>query len=295
MNVFRWDKVVYPLRFAKSELSSRINVLLTGKRFKQHYTWIKNLNRLVNDHSKHIHCMFFCERYLNGYTRQDLLEQHKHDFRGIGHRANPVEMPEKRKNKLTLQNYQNQLKVPYVIYEDFESLINNVEGPSCDPNKSNTQKTAHHEACGFSYIVVQCDGEIEQPVVYRRPNATQHFLESPQREEARIKNIKQIKPHRDDDTTLDRSQNAKDRHICDKHLFVDIYRDIIYGVDPNTGKHKEAANKKCCFQCPTMIGPKAKRKTKGDDTDICYICDKSLIMKNYRDCFRDHCDITGQN
>ena len=48
-------------------------------------------------------------------------------------------MPEKGKNILNFQNYQNQLKVPYIIYADFESLINKIEGPASDPNKSNTQ------------------------------------------------------------------------------------------------------------------------------------------------------------
>ena len=28
--------------------------------------------------------------------------------------------------------------------------------------------------------------------------------------------------------------------------------------------------------------------------DTCYICNKTLIMKNYRDCIRDHCHISGR-
>ena len=89
-------------------------------------------------------------------------------------------------------------------------------------------------------------------------------------------------------------KNAKDCHICDKSLAVDTYRHAIDGFHPNTGKHKGSAHKKCYFQSPTIIGSKAKRKPKGDDTDICYICDKSFIKKNGRDCIRDHCHITGR-
>lgn len=41
---------------------------------------------------------------------------------------------------------------------------------------SNTQKTKQHEACGYIYIVVSCDGETDPPVVYRVPNVAEHLL-----------------------------------------------------------------------------------------------------------------------
>ena len=47
------------------------------------YTWVKNLNRLLYDQSKHREKKHFCERCLHGYSREDLLEAHKPDCQGI--------------------------------------------------------------------------------------------------------------------------------------------------------------------------------------------------------------------
>ena len=71
-----------------------------------------------------------------------------------------------------------QLPAPYIIYAYFEALTTKVDGPELDPTKSYTQRTQHHEACSYSYIVVQCDGQTEPPVEYHGPSAAEHFLES---------------------------------------------------------------------------------------------------------------------
>ena len=100
-----------------------------------------------------------------------------------------VEMPKEGKNKLTFQNHQKQLPLPYSIYADFEALTTRVEGPELDPTKGNTQRTQHHEACSYSYTIVRCDGQTEPPVKYRGPNAAEFFLESLQEEESKIKGV----------------------------------------------------------------------------------------------------------
>ena len=166
----------------------RINLLLIEKAGKFHYTWIKDLNRLLHDQSKHKERKYFCERCLHGYTREDLLEAHKPECRGIGQTAVRVEMPEG-KNKLAFLNHHKQLPAPYIIYADFEALTTKVEGPELDPTKSNTQRTQHHEACSYSYIVVRFDGQTEPPVEYRGPNTAEHFLESLREEERKMKAI----------------------------------------------------------------------------------------------------------
>ena len=111
-------------------------------------------------------------------VREDTLESHRTECRGIGQTAVWVEMPEEGKNKLTFKNHQKQLPPPYSIYAGFEALTTRVEGPELEPTKGNTQRTQHHEACSYSYIMVRCDGQTEPPVKYRGPNAAEHFLES---------------------------------------------------------------------------------------------------------------------
>ena len=67
VNVFGWDKgaIVHNIS-KKPEDVPRINMLLIEKAGKTHYTWIKNLNRLLYDSSKHKERKHFCEHCLHG-------------------------------------------------------------------------------------------------------------------------------------------------------------------------------------------------------------------------------------
>ena len=140
INVFGWDKGVIVHHISNQpEDMPRTNLLLIEKAGKFHYTWIKNLSRLLYDQSKHREKKHFCERCLHGYSRGDLLEDHKPECQGIGQTAVRVEMPEEGKNNLTFQNNHRQLPAPYIIYADFEALTTKLAGPELDPAMSNTQ------------------------------------------------------------------------------------------------------------------------------------------------------------
>ena len=242
INVFGWNKGVIVHHIGKQpEDMPWINLLLIEKAGKFHYTWIKDLNRLLHDQSKHKERKHFCERCLHGYTREDLLEAHKPECRGIGQTAVQVEMPEEGKTKLAFQNHHKQLPAPYIIYADFEALTTKVEGPELDPTKSNTQRIQHHEACSYSYIVVRCDGQTEPPVGYRGPNAAEHFLESLQ-EERKIKGVladpKAMRMTRGDWRAF---RTAETCHVCDEPLEGDSVRDHCL----ITGKYRGAAHNAC--------------------------------------------------
>ena len=220
INVFGWDKGVIVHYISKQpQEAPRINLLLIEQAGKFHYAWIKDLNRLLHDQSKCNDRKHFCERCLHGYTREDLLEVHKPECHGIGQTAVRVEMSEEGKNKLAFQNHHKKLPAPYIIYADFEALTAKVEGPELDPTKSNTQRTQHHEACSYSYIVIQCDGQTERPVEYRGPNAAEHFLESLQEEERKIKGVladpKAMRMMREDWHAFSTAEKC---HVCDKPL-----------------------------------------------------------------------------
>ena len=104
INVFGWDKGVIVHRLSKQpEYMPRKNLLLIEEAGKFHYTWIKNLNRLLYDQSKHREQKHFFERCLHGYKREDLLEAHRPECKGIGQTAVRVEMPQE--GKLTFQNH----------------------------------------------------------------------------------------------------------------------------------------------------------------------------------------------
>ena len=153
-----------------------------------------------------------------------------------------MEMPEEGKNKLAFQNLHKQLPAPYIIYADFEALTAKIEGPELEPTKSNTQRTQHHESCSYSYIVVRCDGQTEPPAEYQGPNAAEHFLESLQEEERKIKGVladpKAMRMTREDWNAFHAAETC---HVCDKPLKGDSVRDHCH----ITGKYQGAAHNTC--------------------------------------------------
>ena len=70
-------------------------------------------------------------------------------------------MPEEDKNKISFQNYHKHMKVPYLIYADFEAIVKKMSGCERSPeSKSYTEKIEKYEACGYAYKVVRRDGEV---------------------------------------------------------------------------------------------------------------------------------------
>ena len=247
INVFGWDNACVIIYRLSERPARRINLLLIEKAGKFHYTWIKDLNRLLYNQSKHRERKHFCERCLHSYTREDLLETHKSDCRGIGQTAVRVEMPEAGKNdKITFQNYHRQFPAPFIIYADFEALPTKIEGPELDPSVSNTQRTQLHKTCSYCYVVVRCDGKTETPVEYRGSDASEHFLRAIQVEERIIRN--ELANPKDmlmsPEDVLNHSR-ASVCHICEKPLAVGGTKDSVRDHCHITGKYRGAAHNAC--------------------------------------------------
>jgi hypothetical protein len=89
---------------------------------------------------------------------------------------------------LKFRNYSNRLKVPYVIYADFESILNPIEESEDEVKK--TKKVQSHQAASFCYIIVDYKGELlKPPVTYRGPAAASRFISMLLKEEEEIVNL----------------------------------------------------------------------------------------------------------
>ncbi|CAC5378381.1 unnamed protein product [Mytilus coruscus] len=192
INVFGWeDGQVFPLYMTKMlNGSNEIDLLYLSDDRNSHYCWIKNLSRfLVHTHKKSHTKLYYCHRCLHGFIRQDLLDAHRpycerFDFQN-------VQYPKEGKDDiLRFKDYHKTMKVPFVIYADFEALACKLD--TCSPNP-NTASTTHHtkfEVCGYAYQVVCTNANYSKaPVIYRGKNVVEHFFESMFQEEDYIGNI----------------------------------------------------------------------------------------------------------
>ena len=85
---------------------------------------------------------------------------------------------------LRFKNHRRQLRVPLVLYADFEAMSEPMPVAVPDPNKSSTTRYNHQEASSYGlYAVKSCceagEGEKQQePDIYRGEGAVKKFLEA---------------------------------------------------------------------------------------------------------------------
>ena len=158
---------------------------------KQHYCYVKRVSALLYDQSKSHNTKHYCMLCMNGFSREDLLENHKKYCNGLKGKPTRIDMPKEEEKIVSFQNYYKQMKVPYVIYADFEALVKKIslcELEGGNKEKSYTlMKTEYHKASGYSYTVVRSDGEVPGLKVYRGENAVGKFLSDLLQEEVKIR------------------------------------------------------------------------------------------------------------
>jgi len=244
VNVFGWKAGLYPLHVSKQEGHVIDLLLITDKEDpeKTHYVWIKDLARMLYQNSSCKRRKHPCRRCLHVFSSEALLESHRNDCQGIGEKPQRTIMPEEGKNILKFTNHHKQMRMPFIIYADFESLNIPVEGCADNPQKSYTHQIAKQVPCSYCYIVVRSDGVAKDPVLYRGENAVEHFLTSLQAELAEINEVFR-KPVDIVMTAADDMAfaGATDCHICGGDLDNDRVRDHCH----ITGKYRGAAHNAC--------------------------------------------------
>ena len=230
-----------------------INLLHVSQGETSHYCLIRNFNRLMGGRTKHKEKKFYCYHCLHGFSRQDLLDQHKPNCQS--HVAQRIDFPKKEKDKwVYFKDYARQLKVPFVIYADFECFTTPIDNCAPDPDRSSTTKYQHHRPCSYSYVVVSAvEGLTKTPILYRGEDPVSHFLDDLQKEEKEIAEIlNDSKPMKITDAQEQAFKDAQNCHICGKPLGADRVRDH----DHLTGLFRGAAHNECNLQYKFKKGKK---------------------------------------
>ena len=256
INVFGYEKVVYPLRISKKK-DQVINLLLIADEETNHYCWIKNMSRLLSKQkSNHNGKIYFCYRCLNSFPSVKSLEKHKEYCQN--NEAVKIEMPIREDDEgntfpvyIKFNHFHKKMRVPFVVYADFECFTEKIDTCQPEEGKSFTNQYQKHSPSGFSYLIKCFDDDILAPHLRHYTaespddNIPRLFIESLEKDIKEIYN-KFKKPKKMVMTREDRMtyKKATHCHICEEEIDKDKDKKVRDHCHL-TGKFRGAAHNKC--------------------------------------------------
>jgi hypothetical protein len=128
INVFTCEEdLIVPLRITEHRHRlHHVNLLWLTCGEKSHYYLIMDLNRFLSRSKTHRAQMYFCSYCLHRFNKEKYLKEHEQfcseQFCST-HGAQSVELPISSKNvMLEFKDDEKTLKVPFLIYADFETI-----------------------------------------------------------------------------------------------------------------------------------------------------------------------------
>ncbi|XP_065681443.1 uncharacterized protein LOC136095123 [Hydra vulgaris] len=251
VNIYGYESSVYPLRISKNiNRQHQIDLLLISNDETNHYCLIKYLSRLLSlQISEHNGKKHFCRNCLQAFSTEESLSKHK--LYCDTYDSVQIELPEPN-TMIEFTNYNRSMRVPFVVYADFESFIKPVNTCTPNPNKSYTKQYQRHTPSSFCYYIKCFDESVykSKTVTFTASSETddvaQKFIDML---EADIKKIyvtylklpKNMKITNDDKNNFN---NAEKCHNCEEELKEDRVRDHCH----ITGKYRDAAHSDCNLQ-----------------------------------------------
>ena len=99
---------------------------------------LNTLMLITKQLSNHSARRYVCQFCLNLCASQDALDKHKENCRL--HEAQRIKMPQQGQEELRDTKVEYQARLPFIIYADFESILESKEMVEKDPSRSWTEK-----------------------------------------------------------------------------------------------------------------------------------------------------------
>ena len=161
-------KDIHIQRKSKYDVRKKVvlHLLLTADGERRHYTAIKSLTRVLrSSNSKHKCKQHFCMNCLQGFSREESRDKHFEYCKD--NETVRIKMP-KRGSVMKFHDGQNQFKVLFVMYADFEAILKQIEVPKPNPEESYTQVINQHIPSGFCMYGKFAYGTVKNPLkLYR--------------------------------------------------------------------------------------------------------------------------------
>ena len=154
-----------------------INLLMVSEDGIWHYTAIKSLSRLLSSKNSNTkRKQHFCMNCLQRFTQESSTDQHQ--VYCEDNESARVEMP-KQGSTVEFKDGQNQFRVPFIMYADFESILepmDPVEQGFPNPNQPYTNEVNQHKPSAWCVYRKFAYGDIDNPLrLYRGPDCIETF------------------------------------------------------------------------------------------------------------------------
>ena len=242
------EEKIYPLHTSKNfDRKHHIDLLLISNKETNHYYLIKNFSRLVaSQSSSHEHKSYYCRNCLQGYYTKGTLAKHFDYCRD--HISARIELP-KKGSFMKFNHAERKMRVPFVIYADFESFIKPINTCAPNTNTSYTKQYQKHTPSSSCYYVKCFDESVYKSKLVtftafdETDDVAQLFVNCLEKEVKRIYNkILKIKKNKiENQEDIDHFNSATTCHICGEELDGDKVWDHCH----ITGKYRGAAHNSC--------------------------------------------------
>ena len=132
---------------------------------KWHYLVVKSLSELFRGTAGNNNGDFYCLNCLQSYTTENKPKKPKnHENHDYCH----VEMPEEDNNILKYNEGEKSMKVSFIIYADFQYLLEKMNTCHNNPEKSSTTKINKYKPSGYSLFTCSSFDTTENKLDYYR-------------------------------------------------------------------------------------------------------------------------------
>ncbi len=241
------------LKLTDDHKSCHVNLLYFNSEENSHYTYIKDLSKLVRTQvCERTNKIYICLHCLNFFHIQERLDEHS-NYCGE-HKSTAINMP-KKGSKISFKDEKKTIKHPFVIYADFESILEKIDTASPDPKESYTNKYQKHTPCGFCYYIKSSVGdEYNKLEEYRGSNTPEEFVKRLEKDCVRLTKIMRETNKPMSLTSEEKREFRKNNacHICEKKIGKELkVRDHCH----LTGKYRGPAHQSCNinYKLPSFI------------------------------------------
>ena len=233
--------------------------MITSESNRKHYVAIKSFSRLLStENAKHKGKEYFCMKCLQGFKEESSRNEHI-DY-CIDNESVKVEMPYK--NPIVqYSDGQFQFTVPFIMYADFESILEPIQGLGNNPMMSSMRAIGNHVPSGWCVHSEFAYGKVENPLkLYRGKDCVKKFYDHVTGEAHRLyQSFPEVPMTPLTPKEMDRYKRSERCHICFKPFKEDNpkVRDHCH----YTGRYRGPAHMKCNLRLKRLIWNRKKLVT----------------------------------